>query len=286
MSTTEYFDLKPTDLPLVQYNSVVFDKMLELVNTQHGLNVAFLGVDWLTRSRLHVDVDYIPALMDEAAELMRSTTQWKFWKQTGVTDVSNMKLELIDMLHFAISESLSVSSEDEGVEASMHEVATEMLVGYEIAFEVSDEEESPAAPAYNFQRLKSSLFSYLSSVFAHYSTDQEGDFEDHDDQDDFFTVSSQHDWASFWRIARYMGVTFGEVVASYLAKVSLNELRVREGDKRGEYQKIWHDGKEDNFFLMEFIDKGKEGGAALGREAIRAWLTSTYASVKAGSFVG
>jgi dimeric dUTPase (all-alpha-NTP-PPase superfamily) len=258
--------------------------MVALLNIQDSLNEKFLGKDWRQRAALHKEIDYVPAILDEAAELLRSYPTWKFWKKNPVCDPSNMKLEYIDILHFALSESLASEPDEDPFN-----VANAMAVGYEEVYIISPGLQSNELPIFDFQLVKENLMRFISSVTAvYYSEKFIGDTsEDFGGDEDREGVLGLHrvDWNAFWSIAYNLGMSFEEVYATYIGKVALNKLRVLKGDKVGTYTKIWWDGKEDNFFLMQKLEE-LAGGYVLGSGVELAdlpnymdlWLEETYST--------
>lgn len=285
-------DLIP-DLQLL-CNEVVVAKMQDLLTIQDGLNRKFIGDHWLSEASQHGRVDYLPTILDEAAELMRSNTQWKFWKLPAPPDLANAKLEFIDMLHFAISEELAKSVEGDSIEV-------EMAAGYELAYltqpNLDDPESLPTPkvpPSFDFQKHKSCLFRYLSSVFLYYSSvdneplavgvDPQAEQEEADPFDGLTSMVPMADWSAFWGIAFNLGMTFEEIYLTYIAKVSLNELRILKGDRAGTYKKLWWAGLEDNYYLMGYVKSLLESGSIgnVNKEAMVEWLSVQYAAYDSG----
>jgi hypothetical protein len=67
-----------------------------------------------------------------------------------------------------------------------------------------------------------------------------------------------------------------------MGKNCLNVFRQENGYKKGEYTKIWY-GKEDNHYLVEFLDTND--AIELLYADVHAFLTATYAGVIGGSAV-
>jgi hypothetical protein len=282
------------DLPLVCCNEAVMARMADMLDIQDGLNCKFVGEQWKEDAAEHTRIDYLPTILDEAAELLRSNTQWKFWKKPSPPDIANAKLELVDMLHFAMSEELAKSGPD-----GPERVASEMAAGYEFTYQtVADGDSLPTptnVPVFNFQKHKSALFRYLASVFLHYeATDGTssdvwypslGPEQEPVEGEEALEVLSGMghagaDWSAFWGIALHLGMTFDEVYLTYIAKVSLNELRIANGQKEGTYHKMWWRGLEDNHFLMSALDFAinNNGVEYFNRGAVASWLQTTYTS--------
>ena len=245
---------------------------------QDELNCKFVGDAWRAEAAAHHRIDYIPAILDEAVELLRSDPQWKFWKKPPVPDLLNAELEFVDMLHFAMSEEIANSTSPNPTE----EIAIHMAIGYEEAYRNSGVEH----PWPNFQKRKIALFKYLSSVLLYYDLDSVGsenaghsepDICD-EDLDIMGILGTSTDWRAFWEIALHIGLDLKDVYSTYLGKVSLNELRVSSGDKDGVYQRNWWDGKEDNFFMMEFVRnvRANKNIEQPTRVDFKSWLKYNY----------
>lgn len=250
--------------------------MEEMLATQDDLNSKFVGQDWVMRAAKHEDIDYAPTILDEAAELMRSVSRWKFWKSNVKEDFANMRLEFIDMLHFTLSEAI-VS----------HVGSTSLPVAMGFWYETVYTE--GVVPTYNYLEMKKALFGFLSSAFAvHVPVLKEADDPAlYDHFSDLLESTPALDWESFWKLAFYLGMTLEEVQLTYYAKVALNEFRIRKGDKVNTYRKIWWDSKEDNFFLMSMVEdrlaENRELGTQIPTPAeLRKFLEVNYASLENG----
>lgn len=76
-----------------------------LAKLQDALN-KFIDVDWRTKRQPD---DWGLAVTIEATELMDSYP-WKWWKNVNATpDFNNVKVELVDILHFALSGTMQMS---------------------------------------------------------------------------------------------------------------------------------------------------------------------------------
>lgn len=252
------------DVPL-SCDAVHSSIMQGLLKTQNGLNENFVGKDWIERARCHKDIDYIPALLDEATELMRSLVTWKFWKKNQVPDLQNAKMELIDMLHFTLSEALLSYREHESV-------ANHMGFWYEQVYFYTpfEGEVIPKVPEYNYIKAKAYLFTFLSSTFAvHYSSNEEAPSE-----------VDLIDWEAFWNLSFNLGLSLRDILGIYRAKVALNKFRIDKNDSTGKYLRYWQDGKEDNYYLMNEVEKRLSSSTLLEKvptiHEMYTWLENNY----------
>lgn len=74
------------------------DKLRHMVMMQIALNERTVP-NWMTKG-----LDWDTAILVEVAEAIDST-DWKWWKHTE-TDVTNLRVEAVDLLHFLISKAL------------------------------------------------------------------------------------------------------------------------------------------------------------------------------------
>jgi hypothetical protein len=253
-----------TDVSLA-CSEVTFNKMMALLNIQDDLNRAFVGQDWAVRASLHEAIDYQPPILDEAAELIRSIPEWKFWKNNPKIDLSNAKLEFIDILHFTLSEAMALSTLDDLGRPSKEPLARTMGFWFEGVFDGWDDPDLRRDCAYSYQDAKVTLNRFLQSVL---SSGQP-----------YSDAPANIDWESFWDIAFSLGMTGAEVYTTYISKVALNHFRIANGDKDGRYHRSWWNGLEDNFYLMEqVLVWNADTSTVLTLDTAKAWLQDQYAA--------
>ncbi|SER57506.1 Dimeric dUTPase, all-alpha-NTP-PPase (MazG) superfamily [Pseudomonas sp. NFACC02] len=156
------------------------------------------------------------AIWTECAELM-DHVGWKWWKSQEV-DIAQMKLELVDIWHFGLSELLASAYTESKVEALLASALSELDKGqksYASAQSILD-----AIESFSLATLKSKSF----------------------------------DLPSFITLAAASNLSTSELFKSYVGKNILNRFRQDNGYKSGTYIKIW-EGKEDNVWLSELIEK-------------------------------
>ena len=158
-------------------------------------------------------VDWQSAVLAEAGELLESFG-YKWWKKQQ-RDIENVKVELIDILHFLLSDLLYYS----------HTVKHEAAAMFLEAFKQEDEFD-----IINDYMFKDSLL-YLVSLY-HKSTIEQ-----------FSTLA---------KLFKYVGMGFDEVYRAYFVKNILNEFRQNHGYKSGEYIKMWRVDMGDG--LKEYED--------------------------------
>lgn len=273
--------------------------MREMLTTQDALNCRFVGNDWRSAAADREKVDYGCAILEEAMELQASDPSWKWWKSNHpAPDIKNMKLELVDILHFAMSEAmvcqymdtLDLGDEDVDNEADMESVAHRMAEGYSIAFGFQDTDSGylpklnlpPLLAMENYDALatRSALHALVASVLQGSNSlgldESEGSQDDAPLSDKFLSMSCLN-WTAFWSVAKNIGSSLAEVYSIYVGKAVLNEFRIANGDKTGVYHRTWLDGKEDNEVLMDYYANFfQEGGAFPTSGQTTAWLTLAY----------
>ena len=218
-----------------------------------------------------------------------------------------MKLEFIDILHFAMSEAIARNS-------NLHEIASQMGYWYEMAYVTEEDFSQPDSvpkptqgAAYNFQSKKQYLFKFLSSVFAYYGNveqhealklggflqeNTESDGEDDLDEGEIKSTLESFaedgidafDWPDFWQTAFFIGLSLEDVYLTYIGKAALNHHRSISGDAKGLYVKLWWNDQEDNFYLNKKLKALSASGnlTSINLDNIRTWLNSTYKIFMAG----
>lgn len=215
---------------------------LEIAQTQNAVNIKMAGENWVQRA-LSGELNYHLAILDEAAEFLRSAIPFKWWAVPKL-DENNAILELVDILHFLTSH--VIVCEDGNVDAAAS-IMAESLGQACLDILPGDETHTP----------KFCLVDFMQALF---------------------TEESYAVFYNFWSLC--LSVTNpGLIVSLYRAKAQLNIFRASNGQKQGLYKKIWFDGKEDNDFVVTFVREAIERtGEYPGNEAVQEFMTSTYAT--------
>ncbi|KAJ9473484.1 dUTP diphosphatase [Diplonema papillatum] len=91
-------------------DTVSAEVLEKLSGLQSGLNSLIAKGDWMKQ---RTPDDWALAVTLECAELMDSYP-WKWWKNVkGKVDLNNVKIELVDILHFSLSGQMMVGSTDD-----------------------------------------------------------------------------------------------------------------------------------------------------------------------------
>ena len=197
-------------------------RILTMLELQQKLNDNTNGKGWengLTAQGKKID--WRRCIYLEAAELVESYP-WKHWKNIDAkVDTDNVKVELVDIWHFVMSEVLRVNALGENrdlkeladnIEASISNENVEYLQDYYAQIEAIEE-------------LIEKLFCKFELV----------DFT-----------------ATFFRLCEKLGLGFDELYSLYIGKNILNIFRQDHGYKDGTYIKVWN-GKEDNVVMQEIL---------------------------------
>ena len=243
-----------------------FHLLLEL---QNATNNKISGSDWRIKAAPHTGIDFGMAAIDELHEFTVSAFHWKWWGKSDALDPKNALMELVDILHFGISEDLVRSGagpDDSAVSSRMAVAYKESEVNYQlaVALQTADQSEQDHA-AFQVFLLKQAVKSMYIS---------------------FADNSKAVDWHSFWFALLLIGGDFDSVNKVYLGKASLNKFRQENGYKLGTYKKAWllagtnsetvnNLTKEDNQVLMEWLDTQ----ADYTESSIHAFLTTSYSTL-------
>lgn len=191
-------------LALLQNQAQLMLQLQDSINTK-------INNDWRSAKN-----PWYRAIWTECAELM-DHVGWKWWKAQDI-DFPQMKLELVDIWHFGLSEALTSNRFSPDVAkvlaAALYEIDTTL----------------------NGQPSPTKILSAIESFAA--ATLQ----------------SKSFDIDSFIILARLSSLTAEELFKSYVGKNVLNAFRQDNGYKTGSYIKIWKN-REDNVWLSEIIDE-------------------------------
>lgn len=181
--------------------------MLEL---QDGMN-SKVHADWRAQGNA-----WYRAIWVECAELM-DHFGWKWWKQQ-TPDMSQVKLELVDIWHFGLSILLQRS------DVVIDEIAEHVMSAFESGGVVD----------------KNTDFLCAVEDFAQQTL-----------------VSQSFDVKKFVGLLALVNMSLADLFKQYVGKNVLNRFRQDHGYKQGTYLKIWQ-GKEDNVVLAALLEAHNE----------------------------
>lgn len=271
------------------------DQFLTMLLTQYSLNIEAAGARWVERStkpgqKLDMAAEIMPldygyaAFSESASELAASAVPYEWWRdpKRHVVDVDNSKVELIDITHFLLSQTIVFCIEDNDDNAivvteeylgnhknfSLHVVAMGIvqaaltMVRMKGAAQVDNDKTSAKTQSFQAMMELREQVKWLSSHLIHNRTGAA--------------------WTSMWRTLHQLGVFAGqpdldkEFVLIYNAKVALNSFRYANGYKTGTYKKVWSDGREDNAHLMDIAATAAVTGRTPTRADFYEWLSVNY----------
>lgn len=184
-----------------------------------------------------VQRDDVKAILVELGEYFEHTA-YKWWKKQEA-DWAQANMELIDILHFAISDAVEhACDQGKDVVAATEHVAHILLAGAENRGNVQDGKELVAALAADGNGntpllCGAEFFDKLMTMLV----DAYGDAD--------------------------------SVYLTYIGKNALNNLRQQRGYKQGTYIKIWH-GEEDNEVMMRLLSDHQDAIIAAEQPLVHA----------------
>lgn len=227
-------------------------KIEQMVSNQNNLNIAAYAKEWLENAQSG-KWDYRMAAIQEIAEFNNSA--WLPWWSKGERDIVNCRIELVDALHFMLSQAIATDQEGGA--------AMNIFIAFNEVFEFENEaDEIDWTVVAN--RSKALTLQLSTLGFDTYSAFRE-----------------------LFRLCDSINFTFDQLHALYMGKSTLNRFRQENGYKAGTYKKKWFilpeapsKAKEDNYFLSAYVaDHAEECGAPPTVEEVHAFLTETYKDV-------
>jgi len=162
-------------------------------------------------------------------------TNWKWWKQQD-TNLKDIEMEVIDIWHFMMSDMMTYVNIDTCSET--------VYMAFKNKFEY------PSRLAFSEVQECAEFLAYKTL------SDQKFHLE------------------AFIKLCSTLNLNIEQIYKLYMGKNVLNKFRQVNGYKQKQYQKMW-DGKEDNFYLMKYLDGVIEVGEDF-EEVIYRKLQDTY----------
>lgn len=203
-------------------------KMLTMLQLQQSLNDNTNGIGWEKGiTKQGKVIDWRRCIYLEAAELVESYP-WKHWKNIDASvDRENIKVELVDIWHFIMSEALRLNAL--GEQKSIEALATEI--------EQHRQSASAAKIEADYYKEIELIESFIQKLFCQFEL--------------------QSFIQSFFELTKSLGLEFNDLYALYLGKNILNIFRQDNGYKDGTYRKIWS-GKEDNVVMQALLKENPD----------------------------
>jgi hypothetical protein len=158
---------------------------------------------------------YYRAIWVECAEML-DHFGWKWWKKQDA-DLDQVKLELVDIWHFGLSEMLRSGPVDAAIAAQLSEIQAAH----------TDLEQDVRAENFRLAIEQLAASSLASKSF---------------------------DLSAFKSAMASLPMQLPELYGMYIGKNILNRFRQNNGYKSGEYRKLWQ-GREDNEHLVELLEE-------------------------------
>ena len=207
-----------------------------LFQLQAETNGILAGSSWIygvTRENKKIDWDI--CIIAETVELLNSIP-WKHWADINAKpDYANIKVEVVDILHFVISKILA---NDDGKKILDKLTGLTSLCGIEHGDKPNNRDFALAE-----DRCIEDIQNHCLTIIKQISNKNP--------IVDTFRRLFQIVEAIDYNIEDY---TLIDVYKLFLGKTMLNRFRTKNGYKEGTYTKIW-DGVEDNVCLQEIINK-------------------------------
>jgi dimeric dUTPase (all-alpha-NTP-PPase superfamily) len=208
------------------------NRILQMLELQQELNDATNGVDWengITKNGKKID--WRRCIYLEAAELVESYP-WKHWKNIDASpDYANIKIEIVDIWHFVMSETLRLYKVDSlGSIKDIAQVVSKMD-GFKT---FQDEHAKSELNSYEEIELVEEMIKILFC------------------NSDINTLI-----ISFLNMSSQLNLKLPELYTLYVGKNILNKFRQNNGYKEGSYIKVWNE-KEDNVVMQNILDTQNE----------------------------
>jgi len=204
------------------------DKIKQMLLMQQNLNDATSGKDWekgLTdKGKI---IDWKRCVLLEAAELINSYP-WKHWKNIKAQpDFENIKIEVVDIWHFVMSEALRVFKiENLG---DIEQLSNEI-------------KKIPTFPVFKQKKNKQvhiDIYEQIKSI-------------EHMIKVLFTSKDVLQLLDAFFVMALDLNLYLDELYKLYIGKNILNQFRQNNGYKEGSYKKIWSE-VEDNVVMQNIL---------------------------------
>jgi dimeric dUTPase (all-alpha-NTP-PPase superfamily) len=204
--------------------NITEEQLKTMIELQEAMN-SRVTKEWRKEKRQWTD-----AIFTEAAEAFNHTN-WEWWKNEGKpVDIPQIKLELIDIWHFLLSELIT----HEETEMTYYQLVSETITAVKEAKPPGiDFTENPEA-------IKTSLRCIAASALGEWNEDR------------ILALVG-----AFAMAVEIIGMGWDEVFKLYVGKNTLNHFRQNHNYKADtdRYKDIWRftEGKEDNEYLTDLL---------------------------------
>jgi dimeric dUTPase (all-alpha-NTP-PPase superfamily) len=222
------------------------NRILQMLELQQALNDTTNGKNWengITKNSKKID--WRRCIYLEAAELIESYP-WKHWKNIeAIADYQNIKIEIVDIWHFIMSEALRLYKVKNL--GNISDIAT-MITTMQGFDEFLKAQKGEYLDPYAEIELVEEMLKIL-----------------------FCNANIDELVISFLNMSSKLNLKLPELYELYIGKNILNKFRQDHGYKDGSYIKEWY-GKEDNIVMQEILASQND----ITPEALYAVLEKAY----------
>jgi len=203
------------------------NRILQMLELQQELNDATNGLNWEDGTTKNgKKIDWRRCIYLEAAELVESYP-WKHWKNIDASpDYANIKIEIVDIWHFVMSEALRLYKIENLGSISDIAITVTKMQGFN---EFLNAEQGKQLDVYEEISLVEDMIKIL-----------------------FCESDINSLLISFLTMASKLNLKLPELYELYIGKNILNKFRQNHGYKEGSYIKEWN-GKEDNVIMQAIL---------------------------------
>lgn len=240
--------------------SPAYSMIREMVLNQIALNTKAYNEDWLNKGRTQ-EFDYSLAASQEIGEFVNSYG-YEWWSGDK-QDLGNCKMEIVDAVHFMLSQSVIDSQDaDEAIESIYRSLQMSVDLSVDNV---------------NTLSLAKMLMASLNLNSASEYVEAHG-------------LLGLNAWALLFSLAQSIDFDLRNLYTRYMAKALLNQFRQDKGYKAGtfkygyyavdRYLKLWDGVNQDNYFLTVWLDKQT---TPPDLATIKQWLSDNYEIALANS---
>lgn len=225
-----------------------------MLSQQASLNTKSYNTAWIEKGK-SLEFDYCLAASQEIAEFINSYG-YSWWSKEP-QDLENCKMEIVDAVHFMLSQSIIL-------EGTIEKAAKQIYVNWLVSMS-------------SLRWKDSNVLETAKLLLARLCIINDRDIQGGADLE-------ESPWVFLFALAKSIGLTLPKLYTLYMAKSLLNAFRQKNHYKKGvftfgtysgedRYLKLWDKVHQDNYFLMKWIEECK---VLPSLEDIRLWLEVTY----------
>lgn len=206
-------------------------KIITMLELQHAMNLK-VSDDWR-----NAGFEWYRAIWMEASEML-DHYGWKWWKKQE-PDIMQVKLEVVDIVHFALS--IRLQQQENLNEETLAEIADDVEQQFINAMQAEDIRKTIECLALLTLTDQGAHFNFIAGIM------------------------------------KYLAMPFDELYEIYVGKNVLNMFRQDNGYQDGSYRKTWA-GREDNEHLADILENLDCNSSSFKDDVYQA-LTVVYTEV-------